>query len=455
MARLDTYVPRNQAVAEVPLLRKQGRRGSSRTRQDSPRILHFGWLGSGNFGNDVSLAVLASEIACHVPTATQSCVTVPPGRLSAECGVREEPLYDYRDARFGGLLPRGLRSGAVALLRIWREIARCGRYDVVVVPGSGVLEGEFGSQAAGLPVALLRLAIACRLTRTPLAFVGVGVSPLGSSLTRVVARLSLQLAQYRTYRDEFSRTQAIAMGVRAHADPVFTDLVWSFTPEALKQDDAPSRRRRAVFGVMALHFDDDGEGSRIVGVQEAYESALADAAARLGAEGMEVDFVVGDVEDLESAERVRALASQSTDLEPDLYRGVGGRDYFTVQARIRGAVVCVASRYHTMLAALQVGVPVVCVGYGPKFESLAERFGLAGFATRSDRLESAWLAQAAEQAAADPAFRQVVQEAARRESMVGQAHMDHFFEWLGLGVADRAGGSSMRSDPRIAHLEQW
>ncbi len=62
-------------------------------------------------------------------------------------------------------------------------------------------------------------------------------------------------------------------------------------------------------------------------------------------------------------------------------------------AEMGRAEVVVASRYHNVIAALRVGVPVVSLGYAGKNAVLLERFGLDGLDQPIDSFDPDLLAR--------------------------------------------------------------
>ena len=123
------------------------------------------------------------------------------------------------------------------------------RFDVVVVPGTGVLEATLPIRPWGLPYALLLVSAWGRLCGTKVAFVSVGADSIGQPVTRQVMKYAASLADYRSYRDEHSRDAMRKAGVDTSRDQVFPDLSFMLpVPRAANQE-----TRTIGVGVMAYY----------------------------------------------------------------------------------------------------------------------------------------------------------------------------------------------------------
>ena len=106
-----------------------------------------------------------------------------PGRLKGRLSVVEKMVVRVTD-----------------FARTWRQVrgARC-----VIVPGTGVFEGELGTKPVGFPLAFWRTATACHL-RNSAVLVAVGASPVRQRLSRWLFARGIDSASYATYRDDQS-----------------------------------------------------------------------------------------------------------------------------------------------------------------------------------------------------------------------------------------------------------
>ena len=75
---------------------------------------------------------------------------------------------------------------------------------MLVMTGTGML-GDFGILPTSLHYEILKWSAAAKLCRCKLLFVSVGVGPIRSRPSRILIKASLRLADYRSYRDDFSK----------------------------------------------------------------------------------------------------------------------------------------------------------------------------------------------------------------------------------------------------------
>ena len=200
------------------------------------RIAVYGEFGGGNFGNDASLESLLSRLNGwgHDPSGLL-CLCRGPESVAESYGMRAERICGRNPSRRLGRF-KGMVSWLEKIRDLFRMVALMAGVDVVLVPGTGIVEG--GVLAWSMPYDLYCLGLACRLRGTKLVVLCVGTSVPRSRLTQFFFRGFLRAADYRSFRDEHSKRAAVYMGVPAHADPVYTDLVLGDAP--VQTDPPPS-----------------------------------------------------------------------------------------------------------------------------------------------------------------------------------------------------------------------
>jgi polysaccharide pyruvyl transferase WcaK-like protein len=223
-----------------------------------PRIGLFGLLGTGNLGNDGSLATVLEHLRAAHPDATLHAFCAGPAEVDARFGVPATRMNwnrtEYQTAASPWLI---IRKGLGKLVDPFRTGAWVRRQDVVIVPGMGVLESTQPVRPWGFPYSLLLLSLCGKLFRTPVVLLSVGASVVENRVTRAVMVRAARFASYRSFRDELSRTAMGAMGVHTDHDPVYADLVLgSFEPP-------PPRERSGIVGVGVMNYrGDDTERAR-------------------------------------------------------------------------------------------------------------------------------------------------------------------------------------------------
>jgi polysaccharide pyruvyl transferase WcaK-like protein len=335
------------------------------------RVGFYGVLGSGNLGNDASLDVVVRHLRVQDPDADVGFFAMGHEELSRRYGGPGTPLQWYEAHREAlPLVPDLLLKIVGRLLdpvRTWRWVRGC---DVVVVPGMGVLEATTPVRPWGAPWGILSLAVAARLTGTPLALLCVGVESGRDPVVRWMFRTTARLASYRSYRDELSRDAARGLGVDVGDDAVFPDLVLGLPPH-------PTHRDARLVGVGLMNYrgraEDRGQADEL---HARYTQRMGSLVRRLVDEGWRVRLLVGDVEDVPVADRVADLADASHTGRVAIAATATMAELLEALA---DAHVVIATRYHNVLAALALGTPTISLGYARKNDVLMSLFGLAEY----------------------------------------------------------------------------
>ncbi|GGJ03550.1 polysaccharide pyruvyl transferase family protein [Streptomyces brasiliensis] len=335
------------------------------------RVGVCGVLGAGNLGNDGSLEALLGYLRAEHPEAAVDALCSGPEVVTARYGIPATRLHwnrgEYRTAsRAGAIAAKGLGK----LVDAFRVAAWVRRHDVVIVPGTGVLETTLPLRAWGFPYSMFLLCVAGRLFGTKVALVGVGGDAIGHRPTRALVRWSARLAAYRSYRDAVSRDAVRAMGVDTARDEVYSDLVFSLpTPQA----GVPEGPQGPVcVGVMAYYGSND-DRARAEEINRRYLDGMSRFVRALVEDGRPVRLLIGDELDMPAVDAVLdavdsplVTASEASSLA-DLMKETAAAD------------AVVAARYHNLICALKVGTPALAVSYSAKSDALMAQMGLGAY----------------------------------------------------------------------------
>lgn len=361
------------------------RRRRRAARSGTPsRVGFFGVLGSGNLGNDASLDVVVTHLRRHHPEVGLGFFAMGPEVLARRYDAPAVHLqwYEANAARFSSLPPLLLKATG-RLIDPLRTLRWIRGYDVVVVPGAGVLETTTPMRPWAMPWSLLALGAAARLTGTTVALVAVGADVVGGRPTRWILGRSARLAHYRSYRDELSRATVGGLGVDVRDDAVFADLAFALEPAPVVRpvvtpvaaSGAASGDHTIGVGVMNFRGQDADRG-RGEELHEGYVDAVRRLVTILAEEGWCVRLLAGDGED-------EAVQRRVLDALPDRLRArVRQEGAGTLQDLMRimaGLDLVVATRFHNVQAALRSSVPTVSLSYARKQDVLMETMGLGGF----------------------------------------------------------------------------
>ncbi|MFD7687468.1 polysaccharide pyruvyl transferase family protein [Streptomyces sp. NPDC059781] len=349
----------------------------------SPRVGVFGLLGAGNVGNDGSLEAVLGYLRAEHPEAVVDALCGGPEAVTARYGIPATRLNWYRGeyrtaSRAGAIAAKGLGK----LVDVVRTAAWARRHDVVIVPGTGVLETTLPLRPWGFPYSLFLLCVTGRLLRTRVALVSVGAGTIGNRPTRTLTRWSARLAAYRSYRDTMSRDAMRAMGVDTTRDEVYEDLVFALPAPP---SSAPSGPPGLVcVGVMDFHGSND-ERARAEEIHRRYLDGTTRFVRALVEDGRPVRLLTGDELDRPVADAVLDA------VDSPLVTVAETASLADLMKEMSAADTVVATRYHNLVCALKTGTPTLALSYSAKSDTLMARMGLGAYChpareTDADRL---------------------------------------------------------------------
>ncbi|MDQ0408454.1 polysaccharide pyruvyl transferase family protein [Streptomyces sp. NPDC000349] len=335
------------------------------------RVGLFGLLGSGNVGNDGSLEAALGYLRAEHPEAVVDALCGGPEDVERRYGIPATRLNwysgEYRTAsRAGAIAAKGLgKLVDAARTAVWVR-----RHDVVIVPGTGVLEATLPLRPWGFPYSLFLLCATGRLLRTRVALVSVGAATIGRRPTRILTRWSARLAAYRSFRDDMSRDAMRAMGVDTARDEVYEDLAFALPTPATGVPSAPPGT--VCVGVMAFYGGND-DRARADEIHRRYLDGTTRFVRALVAEGRPVRLITGDELD-------RPVADGIVDaVDSPLVTVAETASLADLMKETAAADTVVATRYHNLVCALKVGTPTLALSYSAKSDALMARMGLAPY----------------------------------------------------------------------------
>lgn len=332
------------------------------------RIGIFGGFGVGNFGNDASAEATLNFLRAEHPTAELTIICSKPDKLDERfAGVPAIPTVIAPSGLMGKVNKLLLR--APSALASWvHSLSVLGRFDVIVVAGTGVFD-DFRDSPFGWPSRLLRWSVASRLRGVPMAFVSVGAGPIVHPVSRTMMKWAAQLQQYRSYRDLDSHQFMQRLGVDSPADSVLPDLAFHLP----RKPDQPRVGSPLTIGVGVMTYRGWQDS-------DAAYTAYLDLHERLirwiEGQGHKVKAVIGQTPaDLTAVDDLEARLGKVL-LKPE-ERAM--RSFHDAMTAIADTDIVVASRYHVQIAALKMRRPLISLGYAPKNDALLELAGLKDF----------------------------------------------------------------------------
>ncbi|NGN66431.1 hypothetical protein G5C51_21335 [Streptomyces sp. A7024] len=341
------------------------------TSERPVRVGLFGLFGAGNSGNDGSLEAILGYLRTEHPEAVVDALCGGPEAVTARYGIPAARLNwnrgEYRTASSAAAVAT---KGLGKLVDIVRTAAWVRRHDVVIVPGTGVLETTLPLRPWGFPYSLFLLCGSGRLLRTKVALVSVGASAIGNRATRTLVRWSARLAGYRSFRGAHSRDALRAMGVATARDEVYPDLAFSLPAPPATVPSGPAGP--VCVGVMAWHGSND-------------ERDLAEEIHRRYLDGT-ISFVRALVDDcrtvrlLTGDELDRPVADAILDaVDSPLVTVAEAASLADLMKEVAAADTVVAARYHNLVCAVKVGTPTLALSYSEKSDDLMALMGLEAY----------------------------------------------------------------------------
>ena len=220
------------------------------------KICLFGNFGAGNFGNECTLQALLCNLRRYLPNAKISCICSGPEETASTYNVSAFPIRKMPLPRMNNGAMRMFRrifiGIPIELYRWFRAIAVLKGSDMLIMTGTGML-GDFGILPLDLHYDILRWSVMAKLCRCKLLFVSVGAGPIRHPLSRRFVKAALTLANYRSYRDSFSKEYLKSIGFERKGDTVYPDLAFSL-PRAIIPGNHHRDDQGAVVGVGLMTY---------------------------------------------------------------------------------------------------------------------------------------------------------------------------------------------------------
>lgn len=354
------------------------------TNLKSQKVGLFGIFGAGNLGNECTLQAMLSNVRRYLPAAEIRCICSGPEATALEYGVSATEIRQIAlrpiSNRALRMLRRILVGVPVELYRWFKALVTLRDMDMLVMTGTGML-GDFGIRPFDLHYDILRWSIAARVCRCKLLFVSVGVGPILHPLSRRFVKAALALANYRSYRDEFSKEYLESIGFKTSRDAVFPDLAFSL-PSSMTHGSLDHNGHGAVVGVgLMTYYNKRSMPGSDETIYREYIAKVAKFVTGLIQRRFAVRLLIGDVTyDNRVREDLRTVLEESG----IRYDGTTVIDqpatsFDEVLSQLAATDIVVASRFHNVLLALMLTKPVVAISYHEKVAALMAGVGLSEY----------------------------------------------------------------------------
>ncbi len=399
MSGLDTAtIVRRHVPSEPPRADSIADRNRSRVSATTWRVSIFGNFGTGNTGNESTLQAILYQLRQRFPNAEVTCICADPEVAAKAYNIKAVSTCAYvvRPWAHRNALMRLVRKALVGIpseLYRWFQCFKTLRgTDLLIVPGTGLLNDAYGVWNNWGPYSLCKWSLAAKLTGCKVMFVSVGAGPLYSRLGRLFVKTSLSLAEFRSYRDVSTQEYLKSIGFVRENDRIYPDLVFGY-PETLIRRQAKPRTGRKTVGIGLMEYAGKYSVARpSAEVQRRYLESLLDLSAWLLGRGYDLRLLVGDTCDIAVAEELRGL------LKRRFPESAGGRviaePTTTVDqllAQLADTDMVVGTRFHNVLWSLLFNRPVIAISFHHKCTSLMSYMGLEEYCQNINDVRSEWL----------------------------------------------------------------
>lgn len=364
-----------------------------RTKATPQKIALLGAFGVGNLGNECTLQALLYNIRKYFPDAEITCICPDPGEVRSAYNISATRIKDIPlsplNNRFLRFLRRIFIGIPIELIRWFKAVATLRDVNMLIMTGTGML-GDFGIGPLDLHYEVLKWTILAKLCRCKVLFLSVGAGPIRHPLSRRFVKAALSCADYRSYRDRFSRNYLKSIRFNSDRDSVYPDLAYSYPKAMMPPADLHGGSHGTVIGVgLMAYFNRRGTSSEDETIYRDYISKMGTFVGWLHERGYTVRLLIGDatydqraMQDLLALMEERRIGCRNWRIIDDPATSVD--DVFSQLARTD---LVVASRFHNVLLALMLGKPVLAISYHEKVDALMADTGLADFCQDIERID--------------------------------------------------------------------
>jgi polysaccharide pyruvyl transferase WcaK-like protein len=359
-------------------------------------IAFLGLFGQKNLGNECTLQAMIYHARRLIPEAGLKCICTGPEDTKARHGIEAFEMF----APSGNAAGRGRRGplGFIgkAFSRAWREFRHGAMAfktlkdtDLLIVPGTGLLvDHTTGFQ--GYPYYVFKWILIAKLRRCKILVLSVGAGPLGHRLSRFLVKKALVLADYRSYRDAFSKEYLAAIGLATRDDPICPDLAFSL-PENLFFVSRDTGSSRITIGVGLIDYHGQGarQASKGYDVYRDYINRTSAFITWLLDHGYRVRLLIGDRQyDAQAFHDIKeTLAQRGHAFEEGCVVGEIVDTVEDLVTQLAMTDLVVSPRYHNIILSMMLKKAVLSLSYNEKFEALMHDIGMDGYCQRLDELD--------------------------------------------------------------------
>jgi polysaccharide pyruvyl transferase WcaK-like protein len=367
-------------------------------------------LGGGNLGDDATMDAVMHNIKTRWPNAVILGLSMNPNDTQTRHGIPSyairrrtwDPDHDYRSPNTAVTSRDGLknavrrcpplfrllqaihfiainmpRSFCQELLFLVHSFRITKSLDLLIICGGGQLLDSWGG-AWKFPYTLFKWTVLAKLSRAKCYFINVGAGPLNHSLGKYFIKYSLMLADYVSFRDDYSRTLARQIGFGGKAE-VLADSVYSLP---IPGSHTQQRRGTRTVGIAPMAFcdpllyweKDQDVYDCLIRNLSLLGSWLAGQHTRVAMFSTDIRFDAKAIDDLKmSLSKFAGNAGSGLIIQPpiktveELLFEMSSMDY---------VVTC---RFHGVIFAHLLNIPVLAISHHDKVATIMNECGLSEY----------------------------------------------------------------------------
>lgn len=379
------------------------------------RIALLAHCGTGNLGDEGSIASVLDNIKCRWPSVSVIGLSMDPEDTTRRHGIpsvaMRQRVFPFQRAWSLDAGPAGPRSfrdklkGSVKKIgplfrlakvlqdilitrpaQILREMMFLVRsmlvvceLDMIIISGGGQLLDWGGPWA--FPYTLFKWVLLAKCANVTCIFLNSGAGPLDSPLSRWFVRRTLNLADYVSLRDRASGELLRKVGFQGTMK-VVADAVWNLRlPDHVPQKPLEARSERVIgiapmaYGDPKRHWLDDSPGyHHLIDNLAEFCLRMLERDYRIKLFSSDIWFDAQAIADLDAAIRQKA-----PDLAPDRVASEAVSEIDGLLSALSGLDCYVTCRFHGVVFASLANVPAIALSPHPKVSTLMAELGLADY----------------------------------------------------------------------------
>ena len=376
-------------------------------------------MGYGNLGDAATQDVAIANIRKRLPDARLVGFSFIPDDTTERHGIPSYPIrWSYpRSATSGDSSSDGSIAGsklkstlkALPFIYLWakplhdliQELMFCGRsykvlrgLDVLIISGGGQLSDLWRGPWSH-PYTILKFCILTKLAGKKVYFLNVGAGPLAHPLSKLFARYAVELADYRSFRDEDSDSLVRSLGVKS-GTRVYPDLAYGLEVEEFSRR-KPIVSSVRVVGINPMGFCDPRIWPR---KDELVYNEYLDKIVRFTLWLLEHGYHVRMFTTETSVDKY-AMEDLRTRLTPLVDSEVLSEMFRPPSKKVRDVLqeisefdFIVTSKYHGIIFSQVLGKPAISLSYHRKMDFAMRAAGQDRFCADIERFSLDWLIEA-------------------------------------------------------------